>query len=1625
MNLLDFLPCDVTSGSFDTACRNASFKIETTLLSYLSTLKVKTVEEMEDYFIDKELDSNTICAKKMIDVGGWRCADCVRNDNTIFCQDCWSRMKEKHKDHNIIFLNKVNGTCDCGDHNCINQKYFCSKHIGIFEKDEDIKSYINDSLGASLASKLKTTNQTMFNMMNEFYIRAINEKKTNSKGFLKVVNEFINCFGILCDMSTACSFLISDLLLKNYFNKVKHTCLDIDVTTNKGKIIKSSFFAHDCTCPFIRFLMEFWPGKKQKLIYKLLNNYKLKKLIGLYYFLFYNENIKNCILDFHDLSVQIIFTDVLRIACGIPGLIENMYVGFIEIFNIFINKDSNFSLTGPLLNLTISLLSKEKKFTFMKEIIYKLRCDTIYSLKPSSIYYLSNNTEIIFKLIDMTSLLHNINSIKVIFPPPPTNQGEKYILEILDVEIWLLDILSLYISIFNFDDNNLVKEVFTYFSKVIQKKIKNELKDDEYSFHISLYRAFSIFLNRYCFHEANKTNSNILKSLQNVHKLMPDFQKCSREMIKSIYKVFGFITACEEGFFVYYGESMAKYEYLYYFNREFIYRDFCLLKYLLALKENAKYLGFNEILKLCQVENSHKPIENYILTEKVTSPSIWMNNWNRQYLKFSSKILFIILSLLRNNTCLLWNLSCAYQMMKSNKMEDKLISNILQKDINNFLELTKELVINQILIKENLAYFTEITDNIFLCLSDFFGEKNVSDIIISLTNKTLTKEKKAKFSLKDELLYYIDLNYIIYPIYKSKAEKYISDFKSKLVSIFNIHFYPVNKFEQKLTDENYNQLYFNEKNFDFLFHFTSLILTQKGYEVLNEYFLSVLLNYLSTFLCVESDHFVFLRENLKTNHILEVLEKNNLNDEVKKSYCKFIVEKIREQNTTDTLELNQNTNKIMEAKEEPRPSVINVQPVNKSSKMSMKEKMKNKFKKKNNNLSDKLGVDKIVVEEVSKNTESCIYCRKPIVEDDITKPYGVIGDFMCDNYTSNAFFQAIRKEYKKHYDKDLNLPDFDLIYYQPLDRKSIRIISCNHYIHFPCYFKQFMESDLLTSLSIFSCPLCNRLSETCVPMLVQYTDEQTKGYFKGFDFNYVFEYGKGHIEEYVKKLEEAKNKEVEEKSEDEEEKEKEGKKEEKKDEIKIDLKGEIKEEKKEINQEAENFRKEYPDFVNICKHFIEGFVGIKAGVGSVDIEDKFIKPVMGKFSTALGIQYRDLFTYLDNVEEKKSYVILWENFLLSMRLMMKLDIVKKEDYFLRLYKMLKEFITFKFDFEIEAIIQLDNVKLRTCEMCLLFSFFFNYDEIEGYEKYIMYMVMPIYAFGFFLKSIYFLTSFGFNKEEFLKHLNSEELYKFLNEDKTLNLIITQVAKELAYTKIIMNKNIDIDKLSLELNDNLDLLNLPSLKNKSLLEILDELDKLIEADATNDKNKHLYQYLKPNNNYKEVFDLILNSHIVASKNEKCDKVLSPSLFGSCLPCIFKFIDLPELAIDFEYESYNKICQVCKAKGKRALICLDCGRKVCDSRSCLTTFNGEEVPGFIAHCKICGGGRTAYLQSDDCSVLFISNKAVFRKFIPLYVNEFGEGISKANFGKEFKLNKEEVKKALKMFTEYSYSNAEIIT
>ena len=125
-------------------------------------------------------------------------------------------MKEKHENHNVVFIHQVSGTCDCGDHNCIDKKYFCPKHKGTIETKEEINDYINKVIGEELATKFKELNENLFNDMFYFFMKAISNKKTREDEFIKCIDAFVNCFGVLCEISMACNYNICDLLLKKY-----------------------------------------------------------------------------------------------------------------------------------------------------------------------------------------------------------------------------------------------------------------------------------------------------------------------------------------------------------------------------------------------------------------------------------------------------------------------------------------------------------------------------------------------------------------------------------------------------------------------------------------------------------------------------------------------------------------------------------------------------------------------------------------------------------------------------------------------------------------------------------------------------------------------------------------------------------------------------------------------------------------------------------------------------------------------------------------------------------------------------------------------------------------------------------------------------------------------------------------------------------------------------------------------------------------------------------------------------------------------------------------------------------------------------------------------------------------
>ena len=877
---------DINSGTFTSFCEEMELIIEETIKSYLQIFGVKSKEEIPQFLKSKESENENICFKIIFQQTAWRCYDCVKTRDVLFCQECWAQIKDKHKDHDFVCLPNEIGFCSCGDHNCMEKQNFCPKHKGIIESDSDIKKYINDCLGEDLHQKIKNATEILFNKMIIFFVGSIGDGKTRYEYFTEVVSKFLDCLALLCENSKACTHIIAELMLKKYPNKLKHECLDIN--GQSGKIIKKSIFSHDCTCHFLRFVLEFWPGNKLRLLIKLLDNYNLRKMIGVYYFLFYDVLIKNCINDFDNIKGIIVFNDSLKLAINIPGLIDKVYENMNEIFKIHFNIYKYFDY---ILAKNLDKLSINDRYDYLSNLFMKLQKLTFNLLKPVSYSYLSNNSNIIFKLIDIAAYFQNLNSIKFFRYPPGTNFDEQFYKPLLDSENIFLGIISNFFSFFNFEDNILVKDVFTYFSKAILKKIKKKLDYNEYSFHITLFRAFSIFLNRFCYYQANKFNSDIFSCVQEVPKLMPDFKKCSQIMIKGIYKIFGFIAGCGVDIFKDYKKDIYKFEQSYFFNPQFIYRDFCLLKYLLSFKENEIFFKFSQILQLSEVDYSSVYLEEITKDGYISESRV---NENSDKLKLSSKVMLIILKFSRNNTCFLWNLSHGYNIMKYNKLRDKLIDDILSKDINNYLELTKELIINQILIKKNSAFLSEITDKIYLTLYNFFGEKIIKDIIISLTVQTLSKEGETKFSLKEEVWKSVDLNYIIYPEFISEIEEYIENFKNQIIPVFNIYFYSLNKFESKLIEETIAQFYLVEGNMDFLSKLLLYILTFKDIKLLKENFLKISLDFLSTFLNIDnkSKSFLSLKETLKNDKITKLLENNDLSDKSPNSYCKYIAQKI-------------------------------------------------------------------------------------------------------------------------------------------------------------------------------------------------------------------------------------------------------------------------------------------------------------------------------------------------------------------------------------------------------------------------------------------------------------------------------------------------------------------------------------------------------------------------------------------------------------------------------------------------------------------------------------------------------------------------------------------------------------
>ena len=74
-----------------------------------------SLEEAYNYLKTISIPNKCECAGIIDTVPGWRCVDCSKYENTIYCSNCYLNSKHLHKNHKVEFLYSSGGMCDCGD----------------------------------------------------------------------------------------------------------------------------------------------------------------------------------------------------------------------------------------------------------------------------------------------------------------------------------------------------------------------------------------------------------------------------------------------------------------------------------------------------------------------------------------------------------------------------------------------------------------------------------------------------------------------------------------------------------------------------------------------------------------------------------------------------------------------------------------------------------------------------------------------------------------------------------------------------------------------------------------------------------------------------------------------------------------------------------------------------------------------------------------------------------------------------------------------------------------------------------------------------------------------------------------------------------------------------------------------------------------------------------------------------------------------------------------------------------------------------------------------------------------------------------------------------------------------
>ena len=1640
---------------------------------------LSSLEQTINYLESISIPSNCICAGIIDTIPGWRCVECSIYENSIYCSNCYFNSKEIHKNHKVEFLNSSGGMCDCGDPDSLYS--FCAEHRGPFTKQVEIDEYIKKVFNENDLKNIKNFFDDFFNKFSNYLIltekcklfydyileqnKGYDDKKENvinlKNNFEVVFKNFMDFLRKITEKNLAMLNIMASYFLKSNFDindkeegLTTHSCIKIsennieilykDKNANKNILSSMNFSGltkHKCECPFVRLLISNYRSniksldanetEDEKFFLSFTHNLFLRKTMCYILFFLYKEVILNNSNNIIYVRNQYFIEEALVNIAEKTELIEDSFDFLYEYIKNYLEKHK--------FGYDLGIINKDELEKFLTNIrIYMY--DSKYLSKPKVRQLMTSKVCIYKKLIDILCLFHNQLFFKSIVPHPQF-QVKKEIIELVDAELFTLNITTMTTFFTDWENIEIIKDIFNYFvDKIIELKKNTKLEKDEFTYHIPLYKYFGIFINNFCLNYALNNDTNLYNAIEfvkgNLFRSKKEMNQIIQIILDEYWKFYGFTLGIRNGFFNYY--DIHNYNFVYFNDLRYLTKDFILLKYLFAMLEEP--LNINYVLEKTNVENTYsifksifgqpanpKSQNNTNESEQKVSgffgflrhPIISIQNYFSKRNPFKKKtedieennftmhwrrILEMIITILKNDSTILSDTLVAYgetiSLKTRNIFFEKFKKNkYMMQDCRYML---KQSLIQTIIANGNLMDLEQMRKTINKFFFSVFDDKGFSQILNEVAFNKINGEKKQYF-IKDSMFKYLDMNYYFSPMARSKAELYINDFKKDIFKIYHSYYYSPSEFTFDFYNKAYENVFLSTDNIELFRNALEILLNPANEDKMKKYdanniraiMLPVILNFLSMFGCINSAGFYDFKlknENLIANicNILnDVINANKDNNFLDSELADNIVELINQLNSYKTIRgfINDGiiklNNKSYNTDEEELK--INLEKrggknnINLTKIESKEEEKKNKLKNMKDKLKNKMkNKSNKFIDKAKKNKD-----MKAIIDTKEKKEDINANDINKENEEIMCFYcrNTINlNSFEKPYGK-LGLIVDDYFY----DNSMISTLNSelNHIL-------ESENSNLIKENS------SNIIKNLQVKHKKSFRISSCGHYFHQSCYNS----GKTHngfkcplcekiqnilippLNNFYKKENFLKP-------------------------LLLKIKDIFSQENIIKNNNNSILQ---DDFKYIVINFLNESVGLDLDcihseiIFFADLIHYLLKKYQSFINFLINLIYSNAITF-----HKHQQILIIKNLFLSLRYLIHINYLNADEITKHVRQLIEE-IQFVFlnDFLPNDV---DYFNEKFDELLICFCILFDYDEIKNSFIFLINLILPYISFFSYLRSLVIKNGLYTLGNDSLENMSLDNLKKYLSENNT----------EITTNFIKFMHKFYIIKLTTNFENNDDNIthNLKNLSNEELFSILN-MEKLYQALSKNGKGEIFFSDLFKkipellssfdyyNNikdlliDYKEIFTSLINQ---SKKTEnKISKLVEPNFIIQFIPYEFKLISLDNQIFDFFEKYIFKKCIMCNNEVKYYFICLICGQKICATTSC----DKSNV-----HVRNCCGKMGMFIYITDMRLYIINSENQKKNLFPLYVNESGVGPDLTNKGREFKLSKENYETALKEF------------